>query len=296
MDRLKEKLVNLKHSSWLITYIWYLINKPRYSFKNKKIMHGAEKRASGVLYDQYEWIHQLKQSHVGDRCFIVATGPSLTIADLEKLYGEFTFGMNSICKIYSQTSWRPTVYAIQDENVYKSMEADILKWYAGQNNIWISDLIANNFKVPGNYRQFPLNRAYHDNELELRKFFVQFSDDCYSIVYDGYSITYSLIQFAIYMGFSEIYLLGADCSYKLGEKNHFVESGFIDKYAHCSYDRMMSGYIKAKEYSDKNNIKIVNCTRGGMLELFPRCTLEEVLLSSPNSSTYMKEKGEFLYE
>lgn len=290
MGILREKLVDLKHSSRFITYVWYLFNKPKYYFRNKKIMQGAEKRAYGVIYDQFEWIQRLRKSHSGDRCFIVATGPSLTIDDLEKLYGEFTFGMNSICKIYDKTSWRPTLYAIQDENVYGSMEADILKWYADKDNILISDLIANNFEVPENYRQFPLNRAYHDNELELWKFFVQFSDDCYSIVYDGYSITYSLIQFAVYMGFSEIYLLGADCSYKLGEKNHFVESGFVDKYAHCSYDRMMSGYIAAKEYADKNKIKIFNCTRGGMLELFPRCTLEEVLSSSSNGNAHTKGK------
>lgn len=269
MSKLREIVVDFKHSSRFITYLWYLLNKPKYFLKNKIIMHGAKKRASGEIYSQFEWILRLKQSHSGERCFIVATGPSLTIADLEKLSREFTFGMNSICKIYDKTFWRPTLYAIQDENVYRSMEEDILKWYADKDNILISDLIANNFEAPKNYRQFPLNRAYHDNELELRKFFAQFSDDCYSIVYDGYSITYSLIQLAIYMGFSEIYLLGADCSYKLGKKNHFVESGFVDKNAYRSYDRMMSGYIAAKEYADRNEIKIINCTRGGMLEIFP---------------------------
>lgn len=64
------------------------------------------------------------------------------------------------------------------------------------------------------------------------------------------------------------------------QKNHFVESGFVDKNAYRSYDRMMSGYIAAKEYADRNEIKIINCTRGGMLEIFPRCTLEEVLSSN----------------
>ena len=36
-------------------------------------------------------------------------------------------------------------------------------------------------------------------------------------------------------------------------------------------------YKSAKEYADSNGIKIINCTRGGMLEVFPRMSLEEVL-------------------
>ena len=40
---------------------------------------------------------------------------------------------------------------------------------------------------------------------------------------------------------------------------------------------MITGYKAAKEYADAHNIKIVNCTRGGMLEIFPRMNLEDVL-------------------
>ena len=79
------------------------------------------------------------------------------------------------------------------------------------------------------------------------------------------------------MGFKEIYLLGVDCNYPKGEKNHFVESGFVDKNAASNPIRMRVGYKKAKEYADANGIKIINCTRGGMLEVFPRMSLEEVL-------------------
>ena len=219
----------------------------------------------------------LKNKYEGKRCFIVATGPSLTLEDLDLLKGEYTFGMNSIPKLYSNTSWRPTYFGIQDSNVYEKMEDIICSMYKDENNVFISDEIANRFKVPSNFIQFPYDSVYHDNQLEIEQYFAEFSDDCYSIVYDGYSITYSLIQIAIYMGFKEIYLLGVDCSYKRGSKNHIVESGNDDRNEEKNYEKMIIGYQKAREFATQHDIKIVNCTRGGMLEVFPRMSLETVL-------------------
>lgn len=40
---------------------------------------------------------------------------------------------------------------------------------------------------------------------------------------------------------------------------------------------MTVGYRKAKEYADSHGIKIINCTRGGMLDVYPRKSLESVL-------------------
>ena len=51
-----------------------------------------------------------KSIHKGKRCFIVATGPSLTIKDLEMLDGEITFSMNSIVNLYNKTEFRPNYY------------------------------------------------------------------------------------------------------------------------------------------------------------------------------------------
>lgn len=57
--------------------------------------------------------HQLKKFkniHKGQRCFIIGTGPSLTVEDLELLKDEICFGSNRIFEIYPRTSWRPTYY------------------------------------------------------------------------------------------------------------------------------------------------------------------------------------------
>lgn len=260
----------LKYLYWRIKNVpcQYLVEK------------GIRQRKKGVKDGRYEEIQKYKDIHKGKRCFIVATGPSLTIADLEMLNNEITFGMNSITKIFDKTTWRPTYYGIQDRQVYEKMEPSILQYYAESNNVFVADELDGLFKLPPQFIRFPYNGNYHLYAGKYGEYTAQFSDNAYEVVYDGYSITYSLIQIAVYMGFSEICLLGCDCNYPKGVKNHFVESGFVDKNAHTNPDRMLVGYRKSKEYADTHEVKIINCTRGGMLEVFPRMSLEEVLSKS----------------
>ena len=60
--------------------------------------------------------------------------------------------------------------------------------------------------------------------------------------YSGFSITYSLIEIAVYMGFREIYLIGADCNFTKKEEMHFVEHGVIDTSVDTLRDRNIAGY------------------------------------------------------
>lgn len=265
---LKRILVNSRDKSKLLQYCSFCIKKAKFFYEERKFLN---KKKNNVK------IRKFKDSFSGERCFIVATGPSLTIDDLNLISNEITFGMNSIVKLYNQITWRPTFYGIQDSLVYEKLENTIKNEYINSTNVFVGSNLAEQFDIPSNYIQFPFDNYYHEAERDIDKYFAKFSDDASSIVYDGYSITYSLIEIAVYMGFKEIYLLGADCNYPKGEKNHFVESGFVDKNAASNPIRMRVGYKKAKEYADSNGIKIINCTRGGMLEVFPRMSLEEVL-------------------
>src|SRR5690606_31514735 len=69
--------------------------------------------------NRYSELRRFKNIHAGKRCFIVATGPSLKVSDLDMLKDELTLSMNSIFMAFKETDWRPTYYAIQDEYVYK---------------------------------------------------------------------------------------------------------------------------------------------------------------------------------
>lgn len=222
----------------------------------------------------------------GKRVFITCTGPSLTIADLELLKDEYVFGMNSICLIHDKTEWKPDFYGIQDVAVFEKVKEKLL---STDNGIVFAPYgYRKMYGTPENWIYWHMCGSYHIYELIYGpKFFAKFYADSYVKVYDGYSITYSILQLAMYMGFEEIYLLGADCNY-LGKQQHFIEHGSYEKPEKIAGvgDRLMVSYAAAKKYADAHAIKIYNATRGGCLELFPRMVLEDVLKKKERNKIY----------
>lgn len=236
-------------------------------------------RRIGLKDNRYKMIRDMKGKYKGKRCFITCTGPSLTIDDLEKLQGEYVFGMNSICLIHDKTDWKPDFYGIQDTKVYERVKDSLLNTDNGI--VFAPYLYKKRYHTPNNWVYFHICGSYHLYEMFYKhQYFAKFSADCYNTVYDGYSITYSILQLAIYMGFDELYLIGADCSY-LGKKQHFIEHGHSNpSFEALATQRLLASYKEAKEYANAHGVKIVNVTRGGCLELFPRLKLEDVLLRS----------------
>src|SRR5699024_2583318 len=74
---------------------------------------------------RYTNIKRLCNKYQGQRCFIVATGPSLTLSDLNKLKNEYTISMNSIVNILPKTDFRPNIYLCQDKAVYRRIKQNI---------------------------------------------------------------------------------------------------------------------------------------------------------------------------
>lgn len=231
-------------------------------------------RRLGYYDSRFDTLKAWKDRYKGKRCFITCTGPSLTIPDLEMLKDEYVFGMNSICLIHDKTEWKPDFFGIQDRNVFVKVKDALLSTDNGfvfapyQYKKW--------YNTPLEWTYFHISGSYHLYEMRYGKMFSKFSDNCYTTVYDGYTITYSIMQLALYMGFDELYLLGADCNY-MGNSQHFIEHG---NYSNCPdkmAGRLFTSYDIAKRYADEHNIKIINVTRGGHLEIFPRMSLEDVL-------------------
>lgn len=259
-----------KYPKKIVIYFFYY-QIPLIIFNIKKVI-----RITRIFKStDYSEILKFKNIHKGERCFIVATGPSLTADDLEKLHSEVTFSMNSIVLAFKDMEWRPTYYGIQDEYVYEKIKEEVdnsdLKY-----KFFGSSILKKYSKkqIPKDSILYPLNILNH--HIPHKRYRSKFSSDAFAVVYDGYSIAYSLLQIAVYMGFKEIYLLGADCNYQQ-EKKYFVDHGHKDpSYAEVGY-KMICAYKDAKKYADKNGIEIYNATRGGMLEVFPRVDLDEVL-------------------
>lgn len=237
-----------------------------------------------------------KDKYKGKRCFIIGNGPSLCADDLEKIKGEYSFAANRIYKIYQQTGWRPTFYCVQDENVLVEMGREAFLQAANQSEATfvrmhsypkIQDICKKAHSlafVPIWY--FPLNT-----------FKAPFTKHADKYIFDGSTVTYMSMQLAAYMGFKDIYLLGVDHNFPyrtlkdgkvvindLSLSSHFYDGAEnnIGKQAHKrranDHEYVTNSYQSAENYSRwDGSFRIWNATRGGILEVFGRVDLDEVL-------------------
>ncbi len=221
-------------------------------------------------YD-YSLLKKYKNIHKGERCFIVGTGPSLKMEDLEKIKGEYSFSVNSIVLSFSDTTWRPTYYAIGDSFGYEKLkmairEANMPTIFCGISNKVMTP------KMDVGFIPYPVNLLDHGKMIP--EHINKFGGDAFKVVYDGHSITYSAMELAVYMGFKEIVLLGIDCDYSKAV-NH-IKAYSVQTDMNAAY-LMRESYKVARKWTDKHAVKILNATRNAKLDVFEKVELEELL-------------------
>lgn len=222
-------------------------------------------------------IKKLEGVKANKRCFIIATGPSLSTEDLELLKDEDTFGVNSIFLMYDKTDWRPTYYVCTDAPYLKRL---IDSYYITPKLLCSKDLFLNS-------RTKKLNPSFKDERIKWITFSSwnraydfykpQFMDNISHGMFAFGTVTNIVMAIAMYMGYKEIYLLGADCS---NLNRHFVnditDKDKDEKYVSEVIKAQLAGYNLMKIEAEKRGVQIFNSTRGGALEVFPRKSLEEL--------------------
>lgn len=231
-------------------------------------------------------LRTLKNRHKGEACFVIGNGPSLTVEDLDAIYkiGIPTFATNRVFKIFEKTEWRPTYYVSEDILLMRDAQ-DIIK------------------SMPVKGRFIPINlKWYEDVDIpNADYFYIEYNEsmkDTFGLSLDiphsircRGTVTTTCLQLAIYMGFSEIYLIGVDHNFakmfdKNGNvlinntiKNHFVDDydkGIVDQ--GFQVDAATEAYMDVECLSRKmKSFRVYNATRGGKLEVYERVELDSIL-------------------
>ncbi len=233
-----------------------------------------------LICSPFKKIEEVKKKHLNDRCFILATGPSLNKNDVELLKNEKTIAINTIFKMFNSMDWKPTYYVMTDPNLFAKIQK--------ANNLNLDDLAVNNCfvnalnkKISNGNKTILINNCWLDHIYHYGKSKrFKYKDNLLFGVYDYYSVTQECIVYAMYMGFKEIYILGADNDY-LGDKQHFDK---VTGEVQLDYEQALIrqnvndwGYEYLAKIAKKKNVKVINVTRGGKLEAFERKNLEDVL-------------------
>lgn len=215
-------------------------------------------------------LRSYKGVHAGKRCFIIGNGPSLQNEDLRLLYekNEYTFACNSLIKLFDEIPFAPTYYFAQDNKIILD------------NKEYIKRLQGNRFLKAHYAGRYHIKGVTYYSMLFLKKN-IGFSTNLPQVVYSGQTVTYSMIQFAAYMGFTEIYLLGVDCNYSAANDVITADSYFDKRlfntqrdYAAPEVDINLQAFALAKEVCNAAGVKILNASRGGRLEIFPRVNFD----------------------
>lgn len=257
MDTLKEKLKD----SWI--------------FKVHKTLLIGFESIKGSIQRQSAEIKRLRNIYLGKRIFIVLTGPSLTIDDLDLLKDEYSMSVNSIVKTFDKTTWRPTFYMISDKLPYDKF-AKLVNKNDFDMIFYPKDLKC----VEKDALFFSRNMAQRYKALRDEKFVgvLYPTEKPEKYFNDAESVSFLAIQLAVYMGFKEIYLLGQDCNFSaMTQHSEIADPGYDKKIPKQTGQILIDIFKNYKEFYDKTDVKIFNCTRGGMLEVFERKNLEDVL-------------------
>ncbi len=285
-----------KHFPRIWSRTYKIFNPPPFSFRASWDTH-LKIAACRVL----SWLHlsgldprmtairQARGRHAGERCFVIGLGPSLRVEDLERLKNEYTFASNSVFLLFDKTDWRPTYYTCIDakghERFINSMKQGVVsEGEIPQREAYLSSRLKLS-KLTGKERFLHIHFGNHTRNRMLTKHMKRCGDISIAL-YDLFTVTNAAIEIAMYMGFTEIYLLGVDCDYSGSNgKIHVVETDIDEMQRHTpgrqrlqdhSTRLMQNGYEYMAKVAGENGVKIFNATRGGALEVFPRVDFDSI--------------------
>lgn len=229
-------------------------------------------------------LEALRGIHHGKRAFVLGNGPSLTVADMERLKSEITFASNKIYLAYEQTDWRPSYLSCTDTVVAENNRQLLLK--QPQSKLFghaVFPYFKNNKEIVFSNPPKSVERARHWDPIDG--------------ISTGHSVVYLQLQLAYWMGIRELYVLGLDFSFDVRSKktgatamgNDVIEAAGEQNHFHPEYrkpgetwtmpklDMQRSEFSFAFEKFNEDGGKIVNVSRATKLDVFPTGKLEDVL-------------------
>jgi hypothetical protein len=280
---MKKKVSGWDIKLYLDEVFFELINlayKANFFIKNGKKKYGLQRNL------------ELKDKHIGQRCFVVGNGPSLNVQNLKLLKDEVAFFVNRAFLHPDYEYIQPTYHIIVDPKLQTGeWSITFLDQIAEKNPNVVFLLSAKWYNDP---KFQPYKKKFNIYWLDLRLIWTRFFNgkiNLSNINVCGAVVEVGIVS-AIYMGMKEIYFLGVDgnglCYNLIGQDSHSYGSNPEDltkdmlTISKDLYFMSMSArkWVYIANYCEKIGIKLVNLTAGGIMDICPRKKFEEVLTQS----------------
>jgi len=242
-----------------------------------------------VLRNQFhepdDWLLKAKNSHKGERCFLLGCGPSLNEVDLEKVKGETVMGVNGTALIEGLE----LNYFISVSNFFWKSHQEKLKQLKCRR--FLPHFLKAHLDSDSPTLWF---NAIADQEYKLldveKPWKFSYSPDKY--VFLGGTVIFVCLQFLYYLGFSEVIVLGLDHDYGVDNDNVPKEGKVVDgdklsahftkdyyrkgEQVHVDIHGMERAYELAKEAFDADGRRILNASPGTKLETFEKVEFDSL--------------------
>lgn len=239
---------------------------------------------------------QEKGRYAGKRCFIVGNGPSVKCEDLSLLKDEIVFTVNDMYLYEQFPSLNTNYHLLFDPLHFEDMDEVIQKVNAGSS------------AAPTIVTSLEGKAKLADKTLPNAVLCLQSGLDIDHLKYVGLDIAgllpyyCTVIQYAlslaIEMGFAQIYLLGCDCTgiqnfieRKKGElptsycfemtkeDEQRVANATMMRSEHAFFEwyHIFKSYRILNEVAKSRNIEIVDLTADGILDIYPKAKLKDIV-------------------
>jgi len=248
-----------------------------YWWNRNRGRHLLARAVSPRSYASRRRLLDLKDSHQGERCFIVGNGPSLRHTDLSRLRGEFTFGLNRVYLLFPQIGFATSCLVSVNDLVLEQCAAEMMalalpKFITWRARRWFA-------AEPGT--------IFIDTDFTGSE---NFAPTAAGRLFEGFTVTYVALQLAFHMGFSDAILIGVDHSFVTqgpanqavvsqgDDPNHFASNYFGPgfKWQLPDLEGSERAYRLAKLAYEAAGRRVVDATLGGKLTVFPKAEFESL--------------------
>ncbi|WP_311043465.1 hypothetical protein [Rhizobium lentis] len=233
---------------------------------------------------------QLRNRHAGERCFILANGPSVKQQDISLLKSEHVISVSSGYLHSDYAEIAPAYHCVPQITYGLMSRADVVAWFSEMHQKLGHAMLFLNYTEEPVVRE---EKLFPGRDVRYTVFAGGFSEyptdalpDIASRIPAVQSVPVMCLMIAMYMGFSEIYLLGTDhdhfrtAEYKysfeptvLRDKDSTVDAGGKPHSWYAEFvglARLWEQYRSIKQIAQHHGIRIFNATAGGELDEFPR--------------------------
>lgn len=241
----------------------------------------------------------LKDTHKGQRCFIIGNGPSLKNTDLSKLKNEFTFGMNRVYLAFPEWGFSTSYLVSVNSLVIEQCAEDFLNLPIPTFFSWRSRKFFESAasRQVGKSASEQVGKRTNEQTSQptnppifLHTTYTgsKFATDVTGRLWEGATVTYVCLQLAFHMGFETVILIGVDHSFATQGKPNttIVSQGDDPNHFNAQYfgkgfrwqlpdlDTSEVGYWMAKKTYDDAGRKVLDATVGGKLQVFEKVGYE----------------------